>query len=673
MWYPLLREVGIRVSLVRIAALVALGGSISSQSLPLPLPNSETQTITPEEEEQGRPVGIPEVNVSEFMTVDILAQNSYVTDVLHKLAIQSRRNIVPSSNVERLVSATIFGVPLYDALTGLLEPNGLGYVERGEFIFVYTAEELAEMQIGGHGAISKIIHLDYLRPIDAHDFVIHLLSPRGNIEITKDGGGEGGEGAAPALDAAAPISSGGGASSGSDTDEVYTPKQDEYALRNALIVHDEPDRIERIEAFLREIDTRPAQVLLEATIIQTTINEANAFGVDFALLSGENFTDFFDIPGTENGLGFQTGATPPDGSGFLVSDPGNTGAGNATIRAGFVGDVGVFVRALDQVTDVTLLSNPKVLTLNRQRSKVFVGTRVGYLETTVVENQVLQTVKFIDTGIVLDIRPFILRDGRVRLELSPKVSDVIFRNFESSSGNVQQIPDEEIQSVTTNVLVPEGYTAVLGGLFREDTTRIRNQVPVLGDLPLLGPLFRGHDDSTGQVEIVFLIKPTVLEDELVIEQGERGEDFGERVRVGSRLGLLPWSRERHSARLNLEAERHLAEGEVSAALWKVRRSLELFPQQPEMVGLYARLESDPLWWPSRSYMERMIDDELSTEVGEESMQPPLDREGPQDTKGSMEAQEGAASGGDEANPGDVPAEGSGEAPREQSAEEGETS
>ncbi|MHC4614491.1 MAG: type II secretion system protein GspD, partial [Planctomycetota bacterium] len=145
---------------------------------------------------------------------------------------------------------------------------------------------------------------------------------------------------------------------------------------------------------------------------------------------------------------------------------------------------------------MTLLSNPKILTLNRQRAKVFVGVKVGYLETTVVENQVLQTVKFIDSGIILDIRPYILRDGRIRLELSPKVSDVVFRQVEGQDGVVQQIPDERIQTVSTDVLVPAGYTAVIGGLFREDTTRSRKQVPLLGDIPLAGAAFRGHDDST---------------------------------------------------------------------------------------------------------------------------------------------------------------------------------
>jgi type IV pilus assembly protein PilQ len=379
---------------------------------------------------------------------------------------------------------------------------------------------------------------------------------------------------------------------------------------------------DRIESFLRELDTPPAQVLIEATIVQTRLNEANAFGVDFALLTDNAFVDFFNAPLGGVPIGFKTVIDEDSGNltepvlpkreGFVVSAPGNVAGGDATIKAGYIGsEVGVFIRALDEVTDVTLLSNPKILTLNRQRAKVFVGTKVGYLETTVVENQVLQTIEYIDAGIILDIRPYILRDGRIRLELAPKVSDVVFRVAQSTDGVVQEIPDERIQTISTDVLVPAGYTAVIGGLFREDTTRSRKQVPLLGDIPLAGAAFRGHDDSTEQSEVIFLIKPTILKEEVAIEQGQRGEEYGERVRVGSRLGLLPWSRERQTARLNLQAERLLAAGRPDRALHKIRRSLELYPLQPEVIRMQQELVTDPLWWPTRSYFKRVIDGEFS--------------------------------------------------------------
>ena len=299
--------------------------------------------------------------------------------------------------------------------------------------------------------------------------------------------------------------------------------------------------------------------------------------------------------------------------GFLISTPGQTGTGDANFKAGILfNDVGIFVRALDLVSDTTVLSNPKVLTLNRQRARVHIGDRQGYLETVTVENTVLQTVKFINSGIELDIRPFIMGDGRVRLEIAPEVSSVTF-----GEGVRAQIPDEKIQTISTDVLVPAGHTAVLGGLFTEMTTRSRSQVPILGDIPLLGVAFRGHEDTVEKVEIIFLIKPTILKDRLLDEQGERGVAYEERVRVGSRRGLLPWSRERQTSRLNLEAVRLMAKGEVDSALFEIRRSLELNPNQPDAIRIREELVGDREWWPMPSMLDRIIGLEHARDFGNE--------------------------------------------------------
>jgi type II secretory pathway component GspD/PulD (secretin) len=588
--------------------------NISAQEMPgLEMPMAQDEPVGGTGE-QPEPRGTSEVRVTEYMTVDIIVQNDNVTNVLHKLAIEARRNIVPSANVSQIVNATIYDVPFYEALEGLLHPNSLGFVERGEFIFVYTNEELAALNLGDWQPVTRIIHLDYLRPEDARDYVINLLSPNGHIEVTRDilpedesgGGAAGGYGAAMSEEGA--------------KDEVYTPEVDEFALTNAIIVQDYEENVDQIESFIRELDTQPAQVLIEATIIQTSLSEANAFGVDFALLTDNAFVDFFNAPIGGLPIGFKTiiddngNLQAPEFSneGFVVSRAGNVGEGNANVKAGIINDeVGVFIRALDEVEDVTLLSNPKILTLNRQRAEVYVGTRVGYLQTTVAENQVNQTVSFIDTGIILDIRPYILRDGRIRLELAPKVSDVIFEE-QVSSDRVTEVPQERIQRVSTDVLVPEGYTAVIGGLFREDSSRARSQIPLLGDIPVAGAAFRGHDDATRQLEVIFLIKPTILKDRVVIEQGRRGDDVADRVRVGSRLGLLPWSRERQTARLNIQAEWLLAHGQPDAAHHKIRRSLELLPMQPQMIRMEQKLVNDPLWWPTRSYLDRVINGEFDS-------------------------------------------------------------
>ncbi|MBY0113970.1 MAG: hypothetical protein K2Y21_14225 [Phycisphaerales bacterium] len=568
-----------------------------------------------------------EVRVSPYFLVDIVAQNASLVSILQKLAIQSRRNIVSAKAIDTPISATIYAVPFETALNALLKPQGLGYIERDGVLYVYPQADIDRLSAADRGVVSKVIRLNYITAKDAAEFAKDALSPSGKVKATSDGGGK--EGASGGSSGGSSGVSSGGSSGGSSSggsggiiassDGVYSPDTEKFALSNAIVVTDHPENVAAVEAMIAEIEEQPIQVLLEATIVQTKLTEANAFGVDFAMLNDIQFTDFFKFPSTFNPLGFTSASaatggaasTVPRNDSFLAVTPGNTGAGKGNIKGGIVaGDAAVFIRALDEVTDVTLLSNPKVLSLNRQRARVNVGIRVGYLETTATQTAVTQTIKFLDSGITLDVRPFVMADGQVRLRLSPKVSAVTFRTITDRQGLTQQIPDEEIQMVTADVLVPNGSTAVLGGLFREDTSNARSQVPLFGDIPLLGAAFQGRDNTVNRSEIIFMIKPTVLTSKQVDEQGAKAVGYSQRVRAGSRLGLLPFSRERQSAQLNVDALHSAGEGRVDDALWRLRRSLELNPAQPDAIRIREQLMGGQMWWPSRNLMNDAVNDEL---------------------------------------------------------------
>lgn len=589
-------------------------------------PPAEQAPATSNEKDAPKPGEVfSEVRVSPYFLVDIVAQNASLVGILQKLAIQSRRNIVSAKAIDTPISATIYAVPFETALNALLKPQGLGYIERDGVLYVYPQADIDRLSLADRGVVSKVIRLNYITAEDAAEFAKDALSPNGRVKATSDSagkeGGSGGSGGGSGGGSSGGGESGSGGSGGivASSDGVYSPDTEKFALSNAIVVTDHPENVAAVEAMIAEIEEQPIQVLLEATIVQTKLTEANAFGVDFAMLNDIQFTDFFKFPSSFNPLGFTspsgqsggTASTSPRNSSFLAVTPGNTGPGKGNIKGGIVsGDVGVFIRALDEVTDVSLLSNPKVLSLNRQRARVNVGVRVGYLETTATQVAVTQTIKFLDTGITLDVRPFVMADGQVRLRLSPKVSAVTFRTITDSQGRTQQIPDEEIQMVTADVLVPGGSTAVLGGLFREDITNARSQVPVVGDIPLVGEAFRGRDNTVNRSEIIFLIKPTVLTSKQVDEQGAKAVGYSQRVRAGSRLGLLPWSRERQSAQLNVDALHLAGEGRVDDALWRLRRSLELNPAQADAIRIRENLMGGQMWWPSRNLMNDAVNDEL---------------------------------------------------------------
>lgn len=543
---------------------------------------------------EGDPASEPDITVSEYQTVDMFVQDEDLANVLQMLSLQSHRNIVASKDVAAHVTANLYGVTLYEALDAILHVNGYGYIEKGNFIYVYTLEELGQIQAQDRQVVSKVIHLSYLNANDAAEFVSPLLSDKGQIKTNGD--------------------------VGSFSIPEDSPTGDEqFALASTLVIFDYPEQLEEIEKLITSLDTKPAQVLVEATILQTTLTEANAFGVDFAFLNGVNMTDFLGLGGvlsSPNVLNTGEDFVPGDNRGSgLASTPGNT-QGPGTFKLSILhDDIAVFIKALDEVSDVSIVSNPKILALNRQSAKVDVGRKIGYLKSTTNNGVTEQDVEFLPTGTSLAFRPFVSKDGLIRMELKPKISEGIINEFTDKDGRTVTVPDEVAQEITTNVIVPDGSTIVLGGLFRERTRQARKQVPGLGDIPLIGAAFRGHDDSTERQEIIFMIKPTIMNDQVLLSQGEKAIGYTEHVRTGSRQGLLPWSREKQTAQLNVRAERLAAEGKKDEALYLLRRSLELNPSQTDVHKMQAGLSGTPAAWPTRSMLSDIIGNEAAAKAG----------------------------------------------------------
>src|SRR5205823_5851041 len=125
--------------------------------------------------------------------------------------------------------------------------------------------------------------------------------------------------------------------------------------------------------------------------------------------------------------------------------------------------------------------------------------KLGYLTSTTSATTTTQTVEFLQTGTRLIFRPFIGDDGYIRMEIHPEDS--------SGSLNAAGIPQEQTTEVTSNVMVKDGHTIVIGGLFRDASSTTRGQVPGLGSIPVLGALFRDQKDSTTREEVIILLTP----------------------------------------------------------------------------------------------------------------------------------------------------------------------
>ena len=306
-------------------------------------------------------------------------------------------------------------------------------------------------------------------------------------------------------------------------------------------MRDYPENLERVRKIVKELDRRPQQILVEATILAARLTDENALGVDFTMMGGIKLSDIKGIP-QDARVAAMTGGVKNEQSGNAATGYSAGGTNfpsftNTGLKIGVVyNDIAVFVQALEAVTDTVVLANPKVLTLNKQRGEVLVGREDGYLTTTVTETTATQLVEFLKTGTRLVFRPYIGDDGYIRMEVHPEDSD---------GKVVNGLPQKTTTEVTTNIMVKDGNTVVIGGLFRESSGSTRNQVPGLGSIPVIGALFKQQSDSTAREEIIILLTPHIIKDDSAYSAASQQQLKNmEMVRVGARRGMMFFGRER---------------------------------------------------------------------------------------------------------------------------------
>jgi type IV pilus assembly protein PilQ len=182
-------------------------------------------------------------------------------------------------------------------------------------------------------------------------------------------------------------------------------------------------------------------------------------------------------------------------------------------------------------------------------------------------------------------RPFIADDGYIRMEVHP----------EDSSGGLQtaaNLPFKQTTEVTSNVMVKDGHTIVIGGLFREASTATKSQIPVLGNLPLVGALFRNQTDTTRRQEIIILLTPHIVkDDEVMSAMSEKVKRDAEKLRAGVRRGMMFWGRERLADMHYQCAVDEMAKPrpDRGKALWNLDCATNLNPTFSEAIALKQEL------------------------------------------------------------------------------------
>ena len=492
-------------------------------------------------------------------TVEIHVNDANLVEVLRMLSMQSQKNIIASKEVKGTVTANLYSVTVREALDAILAANGYAYEEKGNFVYVYTKEELAAREQASRQRKTEVIRLYYTPVATAVNMVKPVLSKDGEVAFTE------------------PAKSGlesGSADAGGNS----------HSTEDVMVVTDYEDRIAEVKRVLAEVDKRPQQILVEATILRATLNEDNAMGIDFQVLGGVDFgglsTGTASIAaGTRVGGVSQAAADGGVGfgsTGFTQNVPKQGGLQLGLIK----NNIAVFLDALESITDTTVLANPKILALNKQKGEVIVGKEDGYVTSTTTDTTTVQTVEFLQTGTRLIFRPYIGDDGFIRMEIHP----------EDSSGGLTaaNLPSKTTTEVTSNVLVRDGHTIVIGGLFREDSNSTRGQVPGLGNVPFAGALFRSQRDHTTREEIIILLTPHIIKDEGVYSKlSEEEQQKMDQMRVGVRRGMMGSGRERLAEGFFDAAQTELAKPNPNRGkvLWNLNAATNLNPKFLEAIEL----------------------------------------------------------------------------------------
>jgi len=478
-----------------------------------------------------------------------------LTQVLDMLGQLAGVNILPSADVRGRVSLNLQDVTVDRALEAILKSRGFVYERENDFIYVKTATEVAQLKLLNRKLITKVYQPNYISANELSKLLTPILTKTvGQISMTSP---------AQVGIAKTPENAGG----------------DGLAQRDALLIQDYPEVLEEVDRIIIEMDVPPLQVIIEAKILNVTLSDSMEFGVNFALLNGNQK----QLATSGNGatLGGSTGF--PNAP-TLVPPVGDFVANTAGLKYGFItGDVTGFIKALENIADTSLVAAPQIRVLNKQKAEMIIGNRLSYKTLAFNGTQTVENVQFLDSGTKLLFRPFISPDGLVRLEVHPERSSATI-NKETG------LPNQETTEVTTNIMVRDGTTVVIGGLISEETTESVDRVPLLGAIPLFGAAFRNKTERTQRNELIVLITPRIITEPEAAIEGECLKAETENRAANFRDNLAPINRQNLTRGHYERAEDYYKQGNLLKARQQVDAALHQNKADLDSLRLKDRIE-----------------------------------------------------------------------------------
>ena len=455
-------------------------------------------------------------------------QDVPVRTVLQLIAEESNLNIVASDTVQGNVTLRLINVPWDQALDIVLQAKALDKRRSGNVMWVAPQSEIAKFEqdkedarIAIENRVETVTEYIVVSYGNAEDIAKLLTDEsKGN---QSGGGGQGG---------------GGG---GSQQSRGFLSPRGSISFdrrTNTLLVIDIPARVAEIRRLVSQLDKPVDQVLIEAKIVIATEDFARELGAKFGINGYKDNVTFGNSIGnttaTRNSISnvdnaFNTALNTWVGGGRVGPQPQR---GAYTVSGGNNIDLGVLAGGLISSNPASLafsilnagykldlelsamqeegrgevISNPRVVTSNQREAVIKQGREIGYVTTQLSGGTVTQTVNFKEVVLELKVTPTITDDGRVFLNLAVK-KDELEDFIDTASGSVPLISKRE---VNTAVLVADGNTVVIGGVYEFSDRSQASKVPFLADLPILGNLFKKKGRSKGKAELLIFVTPKVM-------------------------------------------------------------------------------------------------------------------------------------------------------------------
>lgn len=411
-------------------------------------------------------------------------QNIEVRAVLQLIADFTGINMVTSDTVSGEVTLRLKNVPWDQALDIILKTKGLAKRESGNVMLIAPAEEIAarekmEMEANKQvealaPLINETIQVNYAKASEVASLLkqkgSELLSERGNVSVDE--------------------------------------------RTNKLLVQETAERIDEIISLVDELDVPVRQVLIESRIVLASTNFSKEVGVRFGVSRNYEGSDGREramsgnLGATENLINNETLEAPDRWNVNLPAASGSAGTiGLALARLPFGTLVELELSAAQAEGESEIVSSPRVITANQQEAVIESGQEIPYQEAS---SSGATSVSFKKAVLSLTVTPQITPDDRVIMDLAVTSDNPDFGNL------VLGVPPITTQNVQTQVLINNGETVVLGGVYEQTKSNTINRVPFFGDLPVVGALFRSKSQLDEKNELLIFVTPKIVKDDMRI-------------------------------------------------------------------------------------------------------------------------------------------------------------